>query len=170
MNIRNEIPNLNQLSNNISVYPNPPSFYKRFAESSQAMTPPNLNIFSKINTFGCLGFEFKINTYNFYTIDLDPSIKINDEKFVKDKQIPNVSLFNEDIETIKNKISQMTIIEQVDIIKEEVKFLNRVFADLTKKLNFNFRDCEIDNKLKKFAFQKIYFVISIIKKKQVIDL
>ena len=100
-------------------------------------------------------------------IDLDPNIKINDDKFVKDKQIPNVGLFNENIEVIKNKISQMTIIEQVEIIKEEVKFLNRIYADLTKKLNFNFRDCEVDNKLMKFAFQKIYFVISIIKRKQV---
>ena len=167
MNIRNEIPNLNQLSSNISVYPNPPSYYKRFADSPQAMTPPSLNIFSKINTFGCLGFEYKINNYNFYTVDLDPNIKINDDKFVKDKQIPNVCLFNENIEVIKNKISQMTIIEQVEIIKEEVKFLNRIYADLTKKLNFNFRDCEVDNKLMKFAFQKIYFVISIIKRKQV---
>ncbi len=166
MNIRNDIPNINNQSN-ISVYPNPPSHYKRFSESVQAMNPPNLNIFSKINTFGCLGFEFKVNNYNFYTIELDQSIRINDERFVKDKQIPNVALFNESIETIKNKISQMTIIEQTDIIKEEVKFLNRIYIDITKKFNFNFRDCEIDNKLMKFAFQKIYFVISIIKRKQV---
>ncbi len=170
MNIRNEIPNLSQLSSNISVYPNPPSYYKRFADSPQAMTPPNLNIFTKINTFGCLGSEYKINNYNFYTIDLDPSIRINDEKFVKDKQIPNVALFNESSEAVKNKISQMTIIEQVDIIKDEVKFLNRIYSDLTKKLNFNFRDSEIDNKLMKFAFQKIYFVVSIIKRKQVFNL
>ena len=167
MNIRNEIPNPNQLSSNISVYPNPPSHYKRFGDSIQAMNPPDLSIFSKINTFGCLGFEYKINNYNFYSIDLDPNIKINDLKFVQDKQIPNVDLFNENTETIKNKISKMTIIEQVNVIKEEVKFLNRIFADLTKKLNFNFRDCEINNKLMKFSFQKIYFVISIIKKKQV---
>jgi len=167
MNIRNEIPNLNQISTNITVYPNPPFHYKRFSESSQAMRPPSLNIFTKVDSFGCLGSEYKINDRNFYTIELDSNIKIHDENFVRAKQIPNVNLFNENVESITNKITNMTIIEQVDIIKEEVKFLNRIYVELTKKLNFNFRECEINNKLMKFAFQKIYFVISIIKKKQV---
>ena len=168
MNIKNEIQNPNQISNNISVYPNPPSYYTKFENSSQAMKAPDFGIFSKISNFASLGIEYKINEYNFYNIELDPSLKLIDPKFIQEKQIPNINLFNENYEVIKNKISAMSITEQINIIKSEIFFLQKIYMDLTAKLNFNIKECEINNKLMKFAFQKIYFVISIIKKKQVI--
>lgn len=167
MNMRNEIPNTNKVASNISIYPNPPAYYTKFIDGNDKMNPPRMDYINKIESFGSFGFEYKINDYNFYSIELDYIMKIHDRQYIEQKRIPNVEIFNKSIEEIRNTISKMTIEEQIGMIKAEVQFLNFIYTDLTKKLNFNIKECEVNNKLMKFSLQKIYYVISIIKQKQV---
>lgn len=167
MNIKHEELNSNQLKSELSVFPNPPNHYKDFINGPNSLNPPDIQIISKITNFTTFGTEYKINQYNFHTFDFGCDTSILDKKLIKDKSIQNVELFNNKIEDIKEKISQMNIVEQINIIKAEVKFLNNIFVDLSKKFRFDIVNSETDNKLMKFSFQKIYFVISILKRKQV---
>ncbi len=150
----------------LSLYPDPPKHYKQFIRED-SMSYPDLNFLSRMETFMTFGKEYKtkeINT-NVNTVDTE-FLKHFDSKLLEYKNIPN-KFFTEPNFTSNTKNVENLTINIFDAIQSEVNFIKKTYLDLLDQTSVNIDECDLSNCLIKFAFQKIYFFISLLKKKQI---
>jgi hypothetical protein len=154
------------LNNNISLFPNPPKYYKKFIREDE-MSPPDLNFINKVSSFMSFGREYKIKERNLTYNQVDSNIiKHFDQNLIQKMKIPNSNIFNDG-----NFIPDLLSVENLnvdifDAIDEEVKFLRKTYKELIYKITV-LEDFEFFSCLIKFSFQKIYFFISLLKKKKI---
>lgn len=157
--------------NNINVYPNPPKHYKNFANEN-SLQPPDLNFLNKIDSFMCFGKEYKtreiLNFKNSVELNF---VKFYDKKVVESKNIPNQNIFNLFPDNL-TEINFDTIIENshvniLECLNLELNFLRKSYIELLNQIKENIEDSELSNCLIKFSFQKIYYLISVLKRKQI---
>jgi hypothetical protein len=142
--------------NNISVFPNPPKHYKCFQNSDTALPPPDINMLNKVNSFMTFGKEYKLREINFHTQTIDTNfMQFYDKSKLDHRNIPNVNI-------LENKELNIFI-----ALEEEIEFLKRTYLSLLSHIRQNIEECEFDNCLIKYTFQKIYYLIALLKRKQV---
>ena len=154
------------LNPSISLFPNPPSHYKNFTREN-SMMPPDINNIEKFESFMSFGVEYKLGQVNTITNPIDTAfLNCFDPKIIDKKKIPNQSIFqNPDINIANLTVDNLkTNIFQA--IKKEINFLKKTYLNFLNQITIN-EDFELDSCLIKFSFQKIYFFISLLKKKKV---
>lgn len=143
-------------NNNISIFPNPPKHYKSFQNSDTALAPPDINMLGKVSSFMTFGKEYKIREVNFNKHLIETNfMQFYDINKIKERNIPNQNITdNKDIDIFR-------------AFEEELKFLKKTYLSLLSNIRNNIEECEFDNCLIKYTFQKIYYLISLLKRKQV---
>lgn len=154
-------------------FPPPPSYYKSFT-SSNSMNPPKINILSKLNAFRSFGTEYKIKDVNnfFNPVDIQILQRLDKDK-VDDINISNLKFFQDINASIQEPNQKYIKINQLNfnVIKElenETKFLQERYKNLLSNFGKSFENCEIESCLIKLSFQKIFFYLSMLKKKKIL--
>jgi hypothetical protein len=148
-------------NSNMIIYPNPPQHYKDFEYSDSAKPIPDINLLNKINTFMTFGKEYQIKEINFNKTQVDSNfLKFFDERIIATKGIPNQNLFNN-----LNNIDSFDIFEA---FQNELKFIRKTYIELLGEIREKIEDTDLSNCLLKYSFQKIFYLISVLRKKQVI--
>jgi hypothetical protein len=143
-------------NNNISVFPNPPNHYKHFQNSDTALPPPDINMLSRVNSFMTFGKEYKLRELNFHKQLIETNfMDFYDKAKLADRNIPNLD------------ITQKKDIDIFSTLEEEIQFLKKTYLSLLKNIRQNIEECEFENCLIKYTFQKIYHLIALLKRKQV---
>jgi hypothetical protein len=152
----------------MNLFPNPPKHYKLF-NKEDALPYPDLNSLNKINSFMSFGKEYKTKEINSFSNPVDTAfMKHFDKKLLDSKNIPNKNIFQNETEINNSNINLDSLnINVFDAIELEVSFIRKTYAELLANINDNLDECELSNCLIKFSYQKIYFFISLLKKKQV---
>jgi hypothetical protein len=157
------------MDTNINLFPNPPKHYKLF-EREDSLIPPDLNALNKLNSFMSFGVEYKMKEVNFSTTPVESNfLRAYDPKLIDSKNIPNRNLFEG--ENVTNQtLSQLNIdnlnVSVFDMIESEVKFVKKTYEEMLDQIS-NIQDFELNSCLIKYSYQKIYFLISLLKKKKV---
>ena len=152
----------------IARFPPPPSHYKHFT-SPDILDPPDINVISQLNSFKTFGTEYNLKDiltfYNPVDIHL---LKEVPKSSIEGSQ--NISFF-ENINN--NKIVQnqkyLNIKENFNVIKErenETKFIKEHFKKLLSLLCKDYVQCENECLLIGISLQKIYFYLSMLKRRQ----
>ena len=152
----------------INLFPNPPRYYKNFT-AENTMPLPDLILINKINTFMTFGnsYDMKKNLNTFSNpVELD-FLKFYDSKLIEKKNIPHLKLFQNIASDPKYDISNHKI-KILEAVKIEVEYLKINYLQLLNDINNNIDDCDLNSCIIKFSFQKLYYFISQLKKKQVL--
>lgn len=157
------------MDTNINLFPNPPKHYKLF-DREDSLIPPDLNALNKLNSFMSFGVEYKMKEVNFSSTPVESNfLKAYDNKLIESKNIPNRNLFEGEHST-HEYLSQLNLdklnLSIFDLIETEVKFVRKTYEDMLDQIT-NIQDFELNSCLIKYSFQKIYFFISLLKKKKV---
>lgn len=147
------------------VYPEPPKYYKMF-NNTDTFSPPDLSSISKFENFSLFGIEYTNIKYS-NPIESELLGKI-DPQTLEQLKIPNQILFNNpklDFEKVRLDSLNFNVI---DAIGEEISFTRRIYFELVKEMKTNLEKAEMYSNLIKFTFQKIYFLISLLKRKKVL--
>jgi hypothetical protein len=146
---------------NISVYPNPPLHYKDFEYSDTAKPIPDINLLSRISSFMTFGKEYQLKELNFPKIQVETNfLRFFDEQVISAKNIPNQQLFND-----LDNIDSYNIFEA---IQNELKFIRKTYIELLSQTREKIEDTDLGNCLLKYAFQKVFYLISKLWEKQVV--
>ena len=152
----------------IARFPPPPSHYKYFT-SPHTLDPPDINVISQLNSFKTFGTEYNLkDILTFYNpVDVQLLKDIPKSSIESSQNIP----FFENINN--NKIDQnqkyLNIKENFNVIKElenETKFIKEHFKKLLTLLCKDYAQCENECLLIGISFQKIYFYLSMLKRRQ----
>ena len=155
------------VTTSISLFPNPPKHYKNFSKED-SMSPPDLNALNKVNSFMSFGVEYKLKDYNTSFNPVEPGfLKLYDKKIIEGKNIPNKAIFQDPNTNLATLTIDNLNVNIFDAINHEILFLNKTYKNLLNQITI-IEDFELDSCLIKFSFQKIYFLISLLKKKKVI--
>jgi hypothetical protein len=164
--------NVNLGANNISLYPNPPKHYKQFT-SPNFLPVPDLTMLNKIGNFMSFGKIYKTDKVNYFRNPVDFNfLKFYKKEKIKGRNIPNSHIFEDNLEAINmDEMFEESIIKGVNIfeaIESELQFIKTTYNQLLLNIKENIEECELDNCLIKYSFQKIYYFISLLKKKQML--
>lgn len=160
---------LNSNNTDISLFPAPPKFYTNFVKED-SMAPPDLTFVEKMSSFMTFGKEYKTNEKNAFTSPIDFNLIRQYEgqagNLLKNKPIPNGNIFQPGMTNLDSLLVENLNVDIFDAIEKEIKFLKTTYKELldqiTKLENFEMNSCLI-----KFSLQKIYFFISLLKKKKI---
>lgn len=153
-------------------FPPPPTYYKQFSSPS-AMSPPNYNFISKLNSFRTFGTEYKIKDVNnfFNPVEIQMLQRLPKEK-VDEITISNLKFFQIVNASIQDPTQNyIKINPNFNLIKEletEIQFLKDRYKKLLSNFGKNFPNCEFESCLIKLSFQKIFFYLSMLKKKKIL--
>jgi hypothetical protein len=90
-----------------------------------------------------------------------------DQKIIEKLDIPNRNIFQEiNISTTKLNFDNLAF-NVFDAIELEVNFIKKTYINLLYQIRENIDESELNSWLIKFSFQKIYYFISLLKKKKV---
>ena len=153
-------------------FPPPPTYYKKFTSPS-AMFPPNYSFISKLNSYRTFGTEYKIKDVNnfFNPVEIQMLQRLPKEK-VDEITISNLRFFQIVNASIQDPTQNYIKINQnFNLIKEleaEIKFLKERYKKLINNFSKSIPDCEFESCLIKLSFQKIFFYLSMLKKKKIL--
>jgi hypothetical protein len=154
------------LNTNISLFPNPPKHYKNFIRED-VMSPPDINFLNKVSSFMSFGKEYKTNERNMTNAEVDTNfLRQFDQSIIESKNIPNRNIFQDPNVILANLIVENLNIDIFDAIDDEVKFIKKTYKELLGQITI-LENFELNSILIKFSFQKIYFFISLLKKKKI---
>jgi hypothetical protein len=144
----------------IKLFPNPPKHYTLFS-SEEALLPPDLSNLNKINSFMTFGAEYKMKELNFPTLTVESEfLKFYDPEIINKKQVPNRQL--------DFSVPPMENFNLFEAISQELKFIKKSYKEILDNLT-TLEDFELNSCLIKYSFQKIYFFLSHLKKKKVLN-
>ncbi len=155
-----------------SKYPLPPTYYKDFEEPN-SKNPPDLNIISKMNSFKSFGVEYKTKNINIFLNPVDVS-KIKKEE-IKKYSLENMEYFQNLNDSNGNYIgynfikSETINFNPIKELENEINFIKKRYKILLDNLCNNIDGAEIDVKLIRLSFQKVFFYLQILKKKQILN-
>ena len=156
-----------ETNTNSSLFPNPPKHYKYFTKED-AMQYPDLNYLSKMGSFMSFAKEYKTKEINSFSNSVESGfLKYFDPKLIESKNIPNKFIFQDNNFSINQLNVDNLNVNILDALESEINFVKKTYIELLSQINDNIDDCELSNCLIKFSFQKIYFFISLLKRKQV---
>ena len=127
-------------------FPPPPTYYKQFSSPS-AMSPPNYNFISKLNSFRTFGTEYKIKDVNnfFNPVEIQVLQRLPKEK-VDEITISNLKFFQIVNASIQDQTQHYIKINlNFNLIKEletEIQFLKDRYKKLLSNFGKNFPNCE----------------------------
>lgn len=154
------------LNTNISLFPTPPKHYKQFTKED-SLPPPDLNLLTKVTSFMTFGKEYKTNERNTSSPPVDTSfMRYFDQKLIQSKNVPNKNIFQDPNIKLDNLVIESLNIDIFDAIEEEIKFMKRIYKEMLSQIT-QMEDFELSSCLIKFSFQKVYFFISLLKKKKI---
>lgn len=155
-------------NSNLSLFPNPPKHYKSFTKED-ALPYPDLTYLNKMNSFMTFGKEYKTKEINSFSNNVDTSfLRHFDPKLIESKKIPNSFIFQDNNFTLNSLNVDNLNVNIMEAIESEINFIRKTYNLLLTEINDNPDDCELSNCLIKFSFQKIYFFIALLKRKQVL--
>ncbi len=150
-----------------SLYPNPPIHYKKFTSENE-LSPPDINFLSKVSSLMCFGREYKKNERGASLNEVKTDFfKFFDQFKIDSKNIPNKGIFQDPNININELLVENLNIDVFDAIQKEVNFIKRIYKEMLKQIS-NCEDFELNSCLIKFSFQKIYFFISMLRKKKIL--
>jgi hypothetical protein len=156
-----------ETNTNLSLFPNPPKHYKLFTKED-SLPYPDLNFLNKMNSFMSFGKEYKTKEINYFSNTIDSGfLRHYDPVLLESKNIPNSFIFqNTNFPIYSLNVDNLNV-NIIEAIESEIKFIRKTYLELLNQINENIDECELSNCLIKFSFQKIYFFISLLKRKQV---
>lgn len=154
-------------NNNIGLYPTPPRYFKSFTRPDSFM-PPDLSIIGKFGSFTTFGKEYSLKKISKYDIAIESDfLNYFDRDLIESYNIPNQNLFNNP-KIDFNKITLDSLnLNVMDVIQDEISFIKRMYIELLQQIRENIDKCELISLLIKYSFQKVYFLISLVKRKKV---
>ena len=155
----------------IEKFPFPPKYYKEF-DTEFKYKSPDLRILQKLDKFKTFGTEFNNNKQidNFlFTIDNSFLRKPKFKEYVKNINIPNENYFK-NLNSIDNLNSDnINQINAINELEKEIKFLKERYKIMIENISKNIEYSQYESNLIKMSYQKIFFYLRLLKKKQILN-
>ena len=156
----------------IEKFPFPPKYYKEF-DTEFKYKSPDLRILQKLDKFKTFGIEFNNNNKqidNFlFTIDNSFLRKPKFKEYVKNIKIPNENYFK-NLNSIDNLNSDnINQINAINELEKEIKFLKERYKIMIENISKNIEYSYFESNLIKMSYQKIFFYLRLLKKKQILN-
>ena len=159
----------------IEKFPFPPKYYKEF-DTEFKYKSPDLRILQKLDKFKTFGTEYNNNNKqidNFlFTIDNSFIAKFPKFKdYIKNKKItiPNENYFKNlnSIDNLNNdNVNQINAINELE---KEINFLKERYKSMIENISKNIEYSQYESNLIKMSYQKIFFYLRLLKKKQILN-
>ena len=159
----------------IEKFPFPPKYYKEF-DTEFKYKSPDLRILQKLDKFKTFGTEYNNNNKqidNFlFTIDNSFIAKFPKFKdYIKNKKItiPNENYFKNlnSIDNLNNdNVNQINAINELE---KEINFLKERYKIMIENISKNIEYSYFESNLIKMSYQKIFFYLRLLKKKQILN-
>ena len=159
----------------IEKFPFPPKYYKEF-DTEFKYKSPDLRILQKLDKFKTFGTEYNNNNKqidNFlFTIDNSFIAKFPKFKdYIKNKKItiPNENYFKNlnSIDNLNNdNVNQINAINELE---KEINFLKERYKNMIENISKNIEYSQYESNLIKMSYQKIFFYLRLLKKKQILN-
>ena len=159
----------------IEKFPFPPKYYKEF-DTEFKYKSPDLRILQKLDKFKTFGTEYNNNNKqidNFlFTIDNSFIAKFPKFKdYIKNKKItiPNENYFKNlnSIDNLNNdNVNQINAINELE---KEINFLKERYKIMIENISKNIEYSQYESNLIKMSYQKIFFYLRLLKKKQILN-
>ena len=157
----------------IEKFPFPPKYYKEF-DTEFKYKSPDLRILQKLDKFKTFGTEYNNNNKqidNFlFTIDNSFIAKFPKFKeYIKNIKIPNENYFKNlnSIDNLNNdNVNQINAINELE---KEIKFLKERYKIMIENISKNIEYSQYESNLIKMSYQKIFFYLRLLKKKQILN-
>ena len=156
----------------IEKFPFPPKYYKEF-DTEFKYKSPDLRILQKLDKFKTFGIEYNNNNKqidNFlFTIDNSFLRKPKFKEYIKNINIPNENYFK-NLNNIDNLNSDnINQINAINELEKEIKFLKERYKIMIENISKNIEYSYFESNLIKMSYQKIFFYLRLLKKKQILN-
>ena len=159
----------------IEKFPFPPKYYKEF-DTEFKYKSPDFRIIQKLDKFKTFGIEYNNSNKQIdnilFTIDNSYVTKFPkfNEYIKKEKiTIPNKNYFKNlnIIDNLNNNnINQINAINELE---KEIKFLKERYKIMIENISKNIEYSYFESNLIKMSYQKIFFYLRLLKKKQILN-
>jgi len=159
----------------IEKFPFPPKYYKEF-DTEFKYKSPDFRIIQKLDKFKTFGIEYNNSNKQIdnilFTIDNSYVTKFPkfNEYIKKEKiTIPNKNYFKNlnIIDNLNNNnINQINAINELE---KEIKFLKERYKKMIENISKNIEYSQYESILIKMSYQKIFFYLRLLKKKQILN-
>lgn len=162
--------------NTTAKFPPPPKHYKLF-ETPNSISPPSTSTLNKLTSFKTFGVEYKIKDVNnfFNQVEVHQLLETIPQDYLNTLSISNQLFFqnlNDNIVANQNFLKINSDDLNFNIIKElenEIRFVKERYKSLLVNVTKRIDYCQYDSNLIKLSFQKIFFYLSLLKKKKILN-